>query len=75
LVFRFKNLGHWLRKSGIKKELGHWLRKSRIKNQGGKEMKKFIAVAAILSVMFLGTGTSQALMGVPDAVPGPGSCI
>ena len=33
-------------------------------------MKKFIAVAAILSVMFLGIGTSQALMGVPDAVPG-----
>jgi hypothetical protein len=33
-------------------------------------MKKFIAVAAILSVMFLGAGTSQALMGVPDAVPG-----
>ena len=33
-------------------------------------MKKFIAVAAILSVMFLGTGTSQALVGMPDAVPG-----
>ena len=33
-------------------------------------MKKFIAVAAILSVMFLGTGTSQALIGMPDAVPG-----
>lgn len=33
-------------------------------------MKKLIAVAAILSVMFLGAGTSQALMGVPDAVPG-----
>ena len=33
-------------------------------------MKKFIAVAAILSVMFLGAGTSLALMGVPDAVPG-----
>ena len=33
-------------------------------------MKKLIAVAAILSVMFLGTGTSQALVGVPDAVPG-----
>jgi hypothetical protein len=33
-------------------------------------MKKFIAVAAMLSVMFLGIGTSQALMGVPDAVPG-----
>ena len=33
-------------------------------------MKKFIAVTAILSVMFLGAGTSQALMGVPDAVPG-----
>ena len=33
-------------------------------------MKKLIAVAAILSVMFLGIGTSQALMGVPDDVPG-----
>ena len=33
-------------------------------------MKKLIAVTAILSVMFLGAGTSQALMGVPDAVPG-----
>jgi hypothetical protein len=33
-------------------------------------MKKFIAVAAILSVMFLGAGTSQALMSMPDAVPG-----
>ncbi len=33
-------------------------------------MKKFIAVAAILSVMFLGAGTSHALLGVPDAVPG-----
>ncbi len=33
-------------------------------------MKKFIAVAAILSVMFFGSGTSQALVGVPDDVPG-----
>ena len=33
-------------------------------------MKKLIAVAAILSVMFLGAGTSQAVLGVPDAVPG-----
>ena len=33
-------------------------------------MKKLIAVAAILSVMFLGAGTSHALLGVPDAVPG-----
>ncbi len=33
-------------------------------------MKKLIAVAAIVSVMFLGIGTSQALVGVPDAVPG-----
>ncbi len=33
-------------------------------------MKKLIAVTAILSVMFLGAGTSQALMGTPDAVPG-----
>lgn len=33
-------------------------------------MKKFIAVAAILSVMFFGIGTSQALIGVPDDVPG-----
>ena len=33
-------------------------------------MKKFIAVAAMLSVMFFGFGTSQALVGVPDDVPG-----
>ena len=33
-------------------------------------MKKFIAVAAMLSVMFFGFGTSQALIGVPDDVPG-----
>lgn len=33
-------------------------------------MKKLIAVTAILSIMFLGIGTSQALMGVPDNVPG-----
>jgi hypothetical protein len=33
-------------------------------------MKKFIAVAAMLSVMFFGIGTSQALIGVPDDVPG-----
>jgi hypothetical protein len=33
-------------------------------------MKKFIAVAAMLSVMFFGIGTSQALVGMPDAVPG-----
>jgi hypothetical protein len=33
-------------------------------------MKKLIAVTAILSVMFLGIGTSQALVGMPDAVPG-----
>jgi hypothetical protein len=46
--------------------IGYWLRKTRRK----KEMKKFIAVAAILSVMFLGIGTSQALVGMPDAVPG-----
>jgi hypothetical protein len=73
LVFRFKNLGRWLRKSRIKEELGRWLRKSKNQeNQESKEekMKKLIAVAAILSVMFLGAGTSQALMGTPDAVPG-----
>ena len=33
-------------------------------------MKKIIAVAAMLSVMFFGFGTSQALIGVPDDVPG-----
>ena len=33
-------------------------------------MKKFIAVTAMLSVMFFGAGTSQALVGMPDAVPG-----
>ena len=33
-------------------------------------MKKFIAVAAMLSVMFFGFGTAQALVGVPDDVPG-----
>jgi hypothetical protein len=33
-------------------------------------MKKLIAVAAMLSVMFFGFGTSQALVGMPDAVPG-----
>ncbi len=33
-------------------------------------MKKLIAVTAILSVMFLGAGTSQAVLSVPDAVPG-----
>ena len=33
-------------------------------------MKKFITVAAMLSVMFFGFGTSQALIGVPDDVPG-----
>ena len=33
-------------------------------------MKKFIAVAAMLSVMFFGFGTAQALIGVPDDVPG-----
>lgn len=33
-------------------------------------MKKFIAVAAILSVMFLGVGPSHALVGMPDDVPG-----
>ena len=73
MVFRFKNLGRWLRKSRIKEELGHWLRKSKNQeNQESKEekMKKLIAVTAILSVMFLGAGTSQALMGTPDAVPG-----
>jgi hypothetical protein len=42
----------------------------KIKNLRRKKMKKLIAVAAILSVMFLGTGTSRALVGVPDAVPG-----
>jgi hypothetical protein len=33
-------------------------------------MKKFIAVAAMLSVIFFGFGTSHALVGMPDAVPG-----
>ena len=33
-------------------------------------MKKFVAVAAMLSVMFFGFGTSQALISMPDDVPG-----
>ena len=33
-------------------------------------MKKLIAIAAMLSVMFFGFGTSHALIGVPDDVPG-----
>ncbi len=77
MVFRFKNLGHWLRKLRIKDELGGtWplakkiKKSSKFKNLRRKKMKKLIAVAAILSVMFLGTGTSQAFVGVPDAVPG-----
>jgi hypothetical protein len=47
------------------KTLGYWLRKSRRKN-----MKKFIAVTTMLSIMFFGFGTSQALIGMPDDVPG-----
>jgi hypothetical protein len=51
--------------------LAKQIKKSRkIKNLRRKKMKKLIAVAAILSVMFLGAGTAQALMGVPDQVPG-----
>ena len=33
-------------------------------------MKKFIAVTTMLSIMFFGFGTSQALIGMPDDVPG-----